>query len=131
MFFQSHAVVSVFAFTVLLNVFYFDPTQSRETLIQFDKCYDCIISDCHQTGKHRCFLGLNNYTYCYYCENDSKLGDQQFYTKSDCEAKCENKKKWRFVLRVRDEKPPEFVECGEVDHMFYDSCKKVLFKLQP
>ncbi|XP_060840718.1 uncharacterized protein LOC132921612 [Rhopalosiphum padi] len=94
MFVLSQAVVSVFALTVLLNVFYFDPTQSAETLTNFTSCEECTKDVCHTENNNTCIILADTTTYsCLQCNATLENGDTQFYSQSDCEAACSQKEK--------------------------------------
>ncbi|XP_026814490.1 uncharacterized protein LOC113554725 [Rhopalosiphum maidis] len=101
----SHAFVSIFTLTVLLIVFYFDPTQSMETVLQYDTCELCIASPCHKEG-HACA-----------CSSDA-----------GCEAKCGDKSKCTcdFACWVCVEKGnAATMQCTHLSTMFDDSCNVV------
>uniref|UniRef100_A0A2S2NIJ0 Uncharacterized protein n=1 Tax=Schizaphis graminum TaxID=13262 RepID=A0A2S2NIJ0_SCHGA len=93
MFVLSKTVISVLAFTVILNVFYFDPTYSAESnLTHFSSCGDCMDSQCHTNMLLACIVLPDNSTFtCLQCNSNVENGDSQFYCKSDCEAECSNK----------------------------------------
>jgi len=126
MFVISHAVVSVFAVTVLLNVFYIDPTQSKET---FNTCEECIKSTCHKEEKQTCVLGSSNDTYfCLTCNKNSPEGDFQFYSKADCIAWCDDKTQCLcsdVCYVCAQAVDPEFVSCEMPSTMVDDDCNEV------
>ncbi|XP_026812483.1 uncharacterized protein LOC113553374 [Rhopalosiphum maidis] len=94
MFVLSQAVISVFAFTVLLNVFYFDPTQSAETLTNFTSCNECTNNTCYTQNNNSCIILADNSTYsCLMCNSTLVNGDTQFYSLHDCYGACMNKSK--------------------------------------
>jgi len=91
MFVLSKTVISVLAFTVMLNVFYFDPTYSAETLTNFTSCNDCTAAPCHTTDNNTCIVQPDNSTYsCLTCNSTVDNGDTQFYSQTDCQASCWN-----------------------------------------
>ena len=93
MFVLSQAVISVLAFTVILNVFYFDPTYSAESnLPQFGDCGQCMGDQCHASMFLECVaLADSSMFTCLQCNTTVENGDSQFYCKSDCQANCSNK----------------------------------------
>ncbi|XP_026808859.1 uncharacterized protein LOC113551047 [Rhopalosiphum maidis] len=127
MVFKSRAVITMFTLTVLLIVFYFDPTQTVETVLQYDTCELCIESPCHKSG-HACACGSGGNSLCFKCDKRTPDDDQQFYTQSGCEAKCADKSKCTcdYACWVCVEKGnPASMQCTHLSTMFDDSCNVV------
>lgn len=128
MVFKSRSVVSMFTLTVLLIVFYFDPVQTLETVLQYDTCELCIASPCHKDDGHACACGNDGKILCFKCDKKTLDDDHQFYTQSDCEAKCSSKD-----LCVCDSGCWVCVEkgnrasmvCANLESMFDDNCAMV------
>jgi hypothetical protein len=129
MFVLSHAVVSVFTITVLLNVFYFVPIQSYETFTVYDTCEDCIKSDCYAKQKHNCVTGTENKVYCIICDKTTSNGDKQFYSQSTCEKNCGETTQCAcdgvcYVCALKVD--PKTLECNANGMMMYDTtCNEV------
>ncbi|XP_060841393.1 uncharacterized protein LOC132922084 [Rhopalosiphum padi] len=130
---MSHAVVSVFALAVLLNVFYFDPAQSYESADKYNTCELCIKSVCHRERHHDCVPGGGDYTLCYMCNKQTLDKDQQFYTQADCQKGCSNPALckcddacWVCVINGN----AEAMRCGDVSQVYDDNCKLVPNKRQ-
>ncbi|XP_060839592.1 uncharacterized protein LOC132920885 [Rhopalosiphum padi] len=86
-FLLSHAVVSVFVFTVLLNFFCLDPINSMQTGHNYTVCEDCITSDCHQQEHHNCTVNPDNTFACFTCASDIH-GNSQFFSVDGCKLSC-------------------------------------------
>jgi hypothetical protein len=129
MFVLSQAVVSVFALTVLLNVFYFDPTQSAETLTNFTSCEDCTKDKCHTDDNNTCIVlaDTTTTTYsCLQCNETLENGDTQYYSQTDCETGCSEKEKCKcdgacYVCAVTTD-PSTLEECTTPTSMVNETC---------
>jgi hypothetical protein len=130
MFVLSHSVISVFTFTVLLNVFYFDITQSMDTIENYKTCQECIDSTCHSKDKHDCAKTLDGAVLCFKCEPTPE-GDQQFYSKTECEENCQDKSKCTcdYSCWVCVEHGNATEMCCDMPHNVYDdNCNEVPYK---
>ncbi|XP_029346708.1 uncharacterized protein LOC100569543 [Acyrthosiphon pisum] len=87
--FLSYAAVAVFAFAILLNVFYlYLPVESAGTGFMYPLCEDCLNSECHAKCQRPCITRWDpeyNFT-CYTC--DPQDGNQQFYSEDECKKGC-------------------------------------------
>nr|BAJ88476.1 predicted protein [Hordeum vulgare subsp. vulgare] len=127
MFVLSHTIFSVFAVAVLLNIFYFDPTQSLETVDVYWTCKDCIGSICHKTG-HPCCPTTAGQFACMRCDKQTLDGDKQFYSENDCKSSCSDPSKctcdgvcWVCVLKGNAPSMP----CDNLGYVLDDNCKEV------
>jgi len=133
MFGISHAVVSVFALAVLLNVFYFDPAQSYETSDIYESCEVCIKSPCHTQNGHACAQGAGNYTLCFKCDKQTLDHDQQYYSQSECKGACSDPSKcrcddgcWVCVLKGN----PNAMQCANLQKVYDDNCNLIPYTPQ-
>lgn len=88
--FFSYAVVPLFVFAALLNVFYLNPIHSLQSG-PFGQCQECVTSDCFTAQNGTCMVNPNatdSSFLCYTCTADEVTGNQQFTTPSACNASC-------------------------------------------
>ncbi|CAI6368358.1 unnamed protein product [Macrosiphum euphorbiae] len=89
MFLQSYSAVAVFAFAILLNIFYlYSPAESSEDGWLFPTCELCLKSDCHVKRKRPCFTTFDvdfNFT-CFTCDPENL--NPQFYSYLECLQGC-------------------------------------------
>uniref|UniRef100_A0A2S2PNS3 TNFR-Cys domain-containing protein n=1 Tax=Schizaphis graminum TaxID=13262 RepID=A0A2S2PNS3_SCHGA len=123
---MSYAFVSVFALAILLNVFYFDSTQSLDTIDIYWTCKDCIGSQCHKEG-HNCAPTANGKFVCFSCQSTTNDGDQQFYSESHCKSSCSDPSKctcdgtcWVCVIKGH----AGGMICDNLGYVLDDNCKE-------
>ncbi|NP_001232999.1 uncharacterized protein LOC100569946 precursor [Acyrthosiphon pisum] len=89
--FMSYATKAVFAYAVLLNIFYlYSPVESSGTGVNFEKCDDCVASDCHAGGRPCLDSGIPETPYiCFTCDPEPTNQFLQFYSSDECNSGCE------------------------------------------
>ncbi|XP_060841007.1 uncharacterized protein LOC132921815 [Rhopalosiphum padi] len=129
---MSYAFVSVFAITVLLNVFYFDPTESLENIDVYSSCKDCINSVCHKTG-HNCAPTRDGRFLCFQCGKKTLDQDKQFYSENACRSGCEDPSKckcdgpcWVCVLKG----DATSMTCDNLGYVLDNNCQEVPYHPQ-
>ncbi|NP_001233001.1 uncharacterized protein LOC100570716 [Acyrthosiphon pisum] len=89
--FLSYATVAVFAYVILLNIFYlYSPVETSGTGVNYELCDNCLASDCYANGRPCLDTGNSSYPYiCFTCDPEPTNKFLQFYTKDDCNNGCE------------------------------------------
>ncbi|NP_001232943.1 uncharacterized protein LOC100574994 [Acyrthosiphon pisum] len=87
--FLSYATVAVFAYAILLNIFYlYSPVESGEIGGLYENCEKCKASDCFANGRPCTDNDDCDYPYtCFTCEISD--GWEQFYSKDECNKGCD------------------------------------------